>query len=171
LRELAGVEVTDYYALDEDVPIKGNWFEGVSRKWAEGLRVLEDKSTVVIARYGACNGWLDEQPAMTVRGVRTGLVYYVGCCLDDEAQQAFITRFAQNSSVREQFLTPPGVQILHRISKDNINYHILINHTRAQQTVDLPWPATDHLADAVHEGKLPLPAYGVVILTRRVPSA
>jgi beta-galactosidase len=168
LRELAGVEVLDFYALDEDVPVKGNWFTGVSKWWAESLNIRENSNTVIIAKYGPSNGWLDDQPAITVRGIRTGLVYYVGCLLDETAQAAFMARFAQNSGVREQFLTPAGVQILHRISKDNTNYHILINHTRTAQDVNLPWPAFDHLDQRQHTTLLSMPPYGVSILTKQL---
>ena len=38
LSSLAGVEVEEYFALAEPVPVKGNWFEGKSLQWAERLK-------------------------------------------------------------------------------------------------------------------------------------
>ncbi|MCY2925753.1 MAG: beta-galactosidase, partial [Planctomycetota bacterium] len=63
LAGLAGVEVAEYYALDEPVPVAGECFTGSATVWAEMLRVRDEAGTRVLARYGASNGWLDGQPA------------------------------------------------------------------------------------------------------------
>jgi len=62
---LAGVEVEEYYALNEPVPVKGNWFEGNSQIWQNDCSALPIKAAI-IARYGKSNGWLDDQVAITV---------------------------------------------------------------------------------------------------------
>lgn len=94
LAELAGVEVEEYYALQpkEQVAVKGNLFEGTCRVWAERLKLLNNPSTAVIARYGKSNGWLDDQPAVTVSVVGNGFVYYVGTLLDVASQKAMMEK-------------------------------------------------------------------------------
>ncbi len=166
LRDLAGVEVNEFYALDEDAPITSDWFNGFTQKWAESLNILDDK-VAVLARYGQSNGWLDHQPAITQHNVRTGQVIYVGCCLDETSQAALIFRIAQIASVREPLLTPPGVQLLRRMDKANIPFYIMINHTRSTQKVTLPWPAHDFITDADFEATLELHSYGVAVVAKK----
>ncbi len=98
LAEMAGVEVEEYYSLLEPVPVKGNWFDGVSHLWAERLKPTNE-NTVVIARYGQSNGWLDDQVAITVNAFGRGLVYYVGAYLDETAQYEMLKRMARSALV------------------------------------------------------------------------
>ncbi|HZM21891.1 MAG TPA: beta-galactosidase, partial [Anaerolineales bacterium] len=57
LAEIAGVEIEEYYALLDPVPVTGDKIKGESRIWAERLKV-NDETTKVIARFGESNGWL-----------------------------------------------------------------------------------------------------------------
>jgi beta-galactosidase len=167
LTELAGVEVEEYYALDEPAPVKGNWFEGQSIQWAERLRVLTQSKAAIIARYGPANGWLDDQIAITVSafGASGGLVYYVGAYLDEAAQQAMIDRFLKNAAVTT-IPAPDGVEIRHRLTPDEKQLYIIINHTRAEQTVSLPWPVYDCVKETDVTGQFTLEPYGVTLATR-----
>jgi len=166
LAELAGVEVEEYYGLDEPVPVKGNWFEGLTQVWAERLRILDEDMTPVIARYGASNGWLDDQIAITLHSTGGGFVYYVGTYLDDDAQDAMIGRFAETARLRPPFETPAGVEVRRRKRPDGTEVYIVVNHEAAEQVVQLPWPVHEHLSDQPVEGELKLEPYGVAILTR-----
>jgi len=166
LAELAGVEVEEYYALDEPVPVKGNWFEGVTRIWAERLKILDENMTPVIARYGASNGWLDDQIAITLHGTGGGFVYYVGTYLDDDAQDALIGRFAKTARLNPPFEVPAGVEVRRRKRPDGTEVYIVVNHEPAEQVVQLPWPAQEHLSDQTVEAELKLEAYGVALLTK-----
>jgi beta-galactosidase len=166
LAELAGVQVEEYYALAEPAPVIGNWFTGVSRLWAERLTLLEDADAQVIARYGAFDGWLDDQVAITVRGYGSGLVYYVGAYLDDEAQQALIAHMTPFAGARADMEAPAGVEVRRRSSADGPTVYIVINHERAQRSIDLPWPAHEHLTDSSLEESLELGPYEVALLTR-----
>ena len=167
LADLAGVEVEEYYALDEPVLVKGNWFTGVSRLWAERLKVLNEKSVVPIAKYGPSNGWLDDQLAITVRGTgHGGLVYYVGAYLDDAAQQAFLDHLVKNAQVRPVMETPPGVEACKRVNAKGEEIYIVVNHSREEKRVPLPWPAREHLSGEMGQGDLILAPYGVAVLTR-----
>jgi beta-galactosidase len=166
LASLAGVEVEEYYALVDPAPVIGNWFTGVSRLWAERLRVVEASITQVIARYGAYDGWLDDQIAITVRGFGSGLVYYVGAYLDDEAQRALVARMIQMSRARPELEAPEGVEVRRRWRADDSAVYIVVNHERAERVVTLPWTAHEHLSDTSLEEELVLSPYGVAILTR-----
>jgi len=167
LAELAGVEVEEYYALAEEVPVKGNWFSGVSRLWAERLKKRENSYTTPIARYGPSNGWLDEQLAITVNAWRTGLVYYVGAYLDDAAQQAFIDRVLLVAGIRPILEAPPGVEVRKLVKAEGgEEIFVVINHTTTEQGINLPWPAREHLSGFTIKGDVRLAPYGVIVLTR-----
>ena len=166
LADLAGVEVEEYYALSEPAPVIGNWFSGVSRLWAERLALQKDSDVRVIARYGASNGWLDDQVAITVRAHGTGLVYYVGAYLDDEAQQALIAHMMPLASVRPALEAPDGVEVRRRWKADGSAVYVAINHTRMRQSLILPWPMHEHLSTREAEEALELEPYGVAVLTR-----
>ena len=164
LADIAGVEVDEYYGLDVPVPVQGEAFSGESRIWAERLDVLEPGQVSVLARYGESNGWLDGQPAVTLHPHSKGLVYYVGAYLDDESQQALTRQILQTAG--EPLLeTPEGVQLCPCLSASGQKITIAINHTQAEQTVELPSPAYDHLSGEKVGRQLTLAAYGVAVLT------
>jgi len=165
LTEVTGVEVEEYYALQDDVPVKGNWFSGVSRIWAERLKIRDENLTIPVARYGASNGWLDDQLAITVHSHHRGLVYFVGAYLDDAAQQAFMDHVAQMAGVKPVMGTPQGVEVCRRITDEGKNVFIVINHERTEQVIRLPWPAHEHLSGLSVEDELELAPYGVAVLT------
>ena len=163
LTEMAGVEVEDYYALDVPVPVIGEGFSGESRIWAERLNVLNANVTV-LARYGECNGWLDGQAAVTSHPYGKGMVYYVGAALDEAAHEA-LTRQILAGIGETPVETPDGVQLCACLSADGQSVQIVINHTRAPQTLTV-LPGTDHLTGQSVDGSLTLPAYGVAVLTQ-----
>ena len=105
--ELAGVEVEEYYALNEPVPVKGNLFTGKAVLWAERLKIKAPYTTEV-ARYGPCNGWLDNQIAVTVRAVGSGLIYYVGTILDEISQLILMDRVALMGAAKTVMAFPRG---------------------------------------------------------------
>jgi len=165
LADIAGVEVEEYYALRDEVPVKGNWFSGVSRLWAERLNVLNDV-VCPIARYGPSNGWLDDQVGIAVNSYRGGLVYFVGTYLDEAAQQAFIDRILKTAGIRPTMETGQGVEVRKRVNAEGKKSFIVINHERVAQVVPLPWPAHEHLSGLAVTDELKLAPYGVALLTR-----
>jgi beta-galactosidase len=166
LVDLAGVEVEEYYALLDPVPVVGNWFTGASQFWAERLKVLDTDNTHVVARFSASNGWLDDQLAITVHSYGRGLVYYVGVYLDEDAQQALMDHIVSMAGVRAVLDTPDGVEARLRVAPDGKRIYILVNHKREEQSVTLPWSAHEHLDGRSVEDELKLAPYGVAILTR-----
>ncbi len=167
LSRLTGTEVEEYFALPAPVAVKGNWFEGETRQWAERLRPLEPATTTVAARYGPSNGWLDGAPAITVRAKNTTLVYHAGVQLDPTAQDVFMQRVIDMSSLKPVLAAPVGVEVCARVRPDKSLVYIVINHTRQVQAVALPWVAKDHLSGNSLWGELRLEPYGVGVLTRQ----
>jgi beta-galactosidase len=166
LAEAAGVEVEEFYALEEAIPVLGEEFSGTSQIWAERLKVRDEASTRVIARYGASNGWLDGQPAITVHACGQGLVYFVGAYLDEGSQQALLDRVIQAARVRPVLETPIGVEARSRVNAAGREFFILINHERTEQVVSLPWPAEEYLRGQTLLNRLELGPYEVAVLTR-----
>ncbi|UCC89596.1 MAG: Beta-galactosidase C-terminal domain, partial [Anaerolineales bacterium] len=156
----------DYYALLEPVPVTGDWFRGTSRLWAERLCLQDKDNTHVVARYGACNGWLDDQIAITLHAVGRGMVTYVGVVLDPDAQQALLDRVMNTAGVRPVWHSPAGVEVRARLDAHGQRNYILVNHGREEKLVRLPWPAHDHLNGKPVANELKLAAYGVAILTQ-----
>jgi beta-galactosidase len=165
LSKIAGVEVEDVYYLEDPVPVKGNWFEGVSRRRAERLRILDPNKAVKIARYGASNGWLDDEVAVTVCALGTGLTYTVGVYLDAAAQQAMVDHFLQNAGL-QKLDTPPGVEINTRTSRGGQQVYVVVNHERSPTTVTLPSPAENPLTGQPVTGPFRLASYGVAVLVK-----
>ena len=170
LSALAGVEVEEYFALDENVPVKGTIFAGYAKIWAERLKILDEKASAVIGRYQASNGWLDQQPAITVRAEGNGLVYYVGAWLDDTSQRILIDHVLKNASQRK-LETPPGVEWRTRVRPNGEEIHFLINHLRTSQSIHLPWGTFDHLSSQKLEDTFTLAPYSVIVLSRLVEEA
>lgn len=165
LAEIAGIEVEDYYALRDPIPVVGNWFEGVSHIWAERLKLRQGATTQVIARYGKSNGWLDDQIAISVNAYGKGLVYYIGAYLDPVAQQSLVDKVLKNAEIRS-LSTPTGVEARVRVRPDGEEIYFMINHISEEQSITLPWSAYDHLRGEPIGAELPLLPYGVAVLTR-----
>ncbi|MCS6994699.1 MAG: beta-galactosidase [Anaerolineales bacterium] len=167
LAELAGVEVEEYYSLQHPIPVGGKLFQGTASLWAERLRLLGQPFTTVMARYGASNGWLDDQPAVVVNPYGSGFVYTVGAWLDERSQDTLVRQILLNTSLKP-FETPPAVEVRVRVRPDGRRLYFVINHSRQEQTVTLPWDATDHLTgQSFAPGALTLYPYAVALLTRQ----
>ncbi len=165
LAEIAGLEVEEYYALLDPIPVKGNLFEGTSRIWAERLKILDSDLTIPVARYGAANGWLDGQVAVAVHPFGKGMVYYMGAWLDDVSQQTLIGHILTTAGI-QSIKASVGVEVRTRTDRAGRELYFAINHTRTEQTLNLPWPAYEHFSRQDVREQLQLPPYGVAILTK-----
>jgi len=168
LSTISGVEVEDSYPLDEPVPVKGNWFEGVTRQWAERLRILDPNKAVKIALYGAGSSWLDNELAITVCAQGTGLAYMVGAYLDVAAQQAMVDHFLQNAGL-QKIDAPPGVEVCVRVRPNGEQIYVVVNHERSPANVSLPSPALNPLTGQSVTGAFRLAPYGVAVLLKSPP--
>ncbi len=166
LAEIAGVEVEEYYALQDPVPVAGKEVVGTASIWAERLKILDVSQTTILAYYGASNGWLDGQPAITLHPFGKGQVYMIGAYLDPGTQNELVKLVAASAGVKPVMSSPTGVEVRQRLSADGKAILIVTNHTREEQIVTLPMPVREHLEDRYLENSLKLGPYGVAILTQ-----
>ncbi len=145
LAEIAGVEVEDYYALLDPVPLSGDGLEGSARVWAERLAPLDGSGTVVLARYGKANGWLDGQPAITAHAHGRGRVYMIGAYLDSKCQDTILQHITSEAGIRPIMETPPGVEVDRRVKKSGEQILFVMNHTDQEQSISLDRSYLDHL--------------------------
>jgi beta-galactosidase len=164
LAKIAGIEVDEFYALQDPIPVIGNFLEGQSILWAERLRKIDNKKAIVMAKYGKSNGWLDGQTAITVHRFGKGLVYYVGAYLDDASQQTLLNRILKTAAVTT-ITTPPGIELCTRQRLDGEKIYIVINHKPIQNMLRMPWPVYDHLTKVEHHTEINLAPYGIAVFT------
>jgi len=167
LVELTNAEVEEYFPLETPVTVKGNFFNGVSRLWAERLRIMDEKArTRPVARYGTHNGWLDDQIAITYNSYGRGGVFYIGTYLDENAQSKLIEHICSTQGVKSLMTTPRGVEVCQRIRPNGQKVYIVINHEITPKKVTIPWEAQEHLIGGTGKGELTLAPYGVAVLTK-----
>ncbi len=164
LHEIAGVEVEDFYALEEPVPVIADTFEGSSRLWAERLTLIGKQDAQVLACYGKSNGWLDGQVAISLNAYGNGLVYYVGAYLDERSQQVLLGQVLKTAWVTTH-ITPPGIEICTRIQPGGAAIYIVINHSSTECSIQMPWPSFEHLHGVSLAADFNMGAYSVAVLT------
>ena len=140
LAALLGGRVEQYYALDANVPVSGDWGSGTTRTWAE-LLSTSSPDTQVLMRYGKSNGWLDDQPAAITRKVGQGRITYIGAALEGDQLTGAISWAMKDAAVTPEFGSlPPGVDLT--IRKDATHeVWTLINLGKADappRTITLP---------------------------------
>jgi beta-galactosidase len=168
LADLAGVEVEDYYALLEPIPVEGDGLRGTTSLWAERLALRDgDRAPAeVLARFGQGLHWLDGHPAVTFRRVGAGSVTYVGGYLDPPAQQVLTDRILAEAGVSPVLATPPGVEARSRRGQDGGVVLILTNHGRVAASVDIPWAAVEHVSGGRIAANVQLDPDQTAVLTR-----
>jgi beta-galactosidase len=164
LREAAGAEVEEYFALLDSVQIQGD-INGEANIWAERIKVLDETNTRILAHYGSGSGWLTDHPAITVHNYGAGKVYLVGAVLDESTQDALFTLILRGAGVKSPLITHQGVEACLRIGADGREVYILINHSGQEQSVSLPWDAFNHLTDQTGK-EFALKPYGAAVLTK-----
>jgi beta-galactosidase len=164
LADLSGVEVEDYYVLDQPIHIEGEWLNGTTIQWAERLKILDLQNVIPIARFGKSNGWLDGQVAVTAHPYGAGMVYTVGAYLD--VQQVFMDYVLQVAGI-EVIEAEREVEVSTRTTPEGKAILIVINHGGVERMFTLPWPALEHLTGKTYHDKLPLPPNAVAVLTRQ----
>ena len=158
LSALLGAHVEEYYALDASVRLEP---AGEARIWAEWL-ARDAEETEVILRYGACNGWLDGQPAVVTRRHGSGRITYVGAWLDEVTMKRLAKQWIGESGVPSVTI-PEGVELCRRVGPHG-DVFICINHTRDPKIVELTVPVRDLLSGQTCSGQVALAEYGVAVL-------
>jgi beta-galactosidase len=167
LVQLLGGRVEQYYPLTAPVPVSGDWGTGTSAEWAE-LLSTKAPDTKVLMRYGASNGWLDDQPAAITRKIGKGSITYIGAWLDDASLEKAAQWMTNMSGVTPEFgPVPAGVDVYPRESA-HTQVFILVNFSKSPETVALPSAMHDVLEGAIGSSTttVTLPVYGVAVLSR-----
>lgn len=182
LRDIAGVEVEEFYPLDEEAPLRlalpssfftqADGLAGHARIWAERLRPLSE-ATQVLASYAPFNGWLDNRPAITWHPHPAGGgVLYVGAWLEERLQSAVIEWLLDHAHITPIYRNAPdGVEIAKRVTSDGSRTILfVINHTRSSQSLPLQEglapPLTDLLTGETFSQTLSLAPYQVRLFER-----
>ncbi|HEY0759163.1 MAG TPA: beta-galactosidase [Acidisarcina sp.] len=170
LVDLLGGRAEQFYSLDTAVPVSGDAGSGTASLWAEQLSTRAP-DTKVLLRYGASNGWLDDQPAAITRRAGKGSITYIGAWLDQPLLDKMMGDMLHESGVQPVVPdTPAGVEVLRRAkgsagaSSTAGSILILINHNEAAATVSLPSGATDLLTEKKAASSIELPPHGVAVL-------
>lgn len=162
---LLGGRVEQYYALESDVAVAGEWGTGKARVWAEQLKP-QAPSVEVLLTYGESNGWLDRQPAAISRKVGKGRITYIGAWLDDNLMRA-ATQWMIGISGFQPALgnVPEGVEVSRRAGAGK-EVFVLVNHTKTPQRITLPAPMRRVLANGEQVAGVELPGRGVEVLRK-----
>jgi len=162
LAEELGGHVEQFYALENGVPVSGEWGAGKASTWAEYLKVASAE-TKVLVRYGRSNGWLDGQPSVVTRRIGKGRITYIGTLLDDELMKTAAEWMIKDAQVVPVLgNVPDGVEVSRRVSATSSVY-VLINFNATKQTIALPLPLKSLLEEKTVSA-VELPQYAVAVL-------
>ena len=162
LAALLGARVEQFYALDKDVPISGDWGSGKDSLWAEQLSVSSPE-THVLMRYGNSNGWLDGQPAAVTRKLGKGSITYIGAFLDENTMMGAAKWMMLEAGLPILMPELPSTIDVALRSGAGKRVLILTNYGAEPYTVRLPASMKDLLAGGSITSKT-LPQYGVAVL-------
>ncbi len=162
LADALGGRVEQYYAVERDFGVSGNWGAGQASIWAEQLSA-RDADTQILMRYGKSNGWLDDQPAAISRAYGKGKITYIGAILDEKLMKTAAEWMVKESGVGPAFASvPDGVEISER-SGVGKSVFVLINFAPESQKVDLGKRMRMLLSDRQGDS-VELAPYGVEVL-------
>jgi beta-galactosidase len=162
LADLLSGRVEQYYALLSPVLAEGQFGSVQARLWAE-LLSTKDSKTEVLETYEKSNGWLDSQPAAITRQVGKGRITYIGAWFDDPGMNAAAKWMTEISGVKPALgPVPEGIEVYPRTG-DHGTVFILVNFTKAEQSVLLPTAMTDVLEGGTKQ-IVTLAQYGVAVM-------
>jgi len=169
LQDIAGLEVEEYYALDRSAPLEAKLFRGTAQIWAEKLRMMEYKLITPVAKYKAFNGWLDGQPAVTSNMLGRGVVWYVGCILDDASHQKFVEHVINYLLIYPHLKEVPyGMEVCARENEVGDKFYILINHQNQPIQAKFPHGYFEYITQGEYNDVINVPPYAVAVLGKKV---
>ena len=165
LAEALGAHVSQFYAIDKDVPVSIDGGPGTANVWAETLTGLSPE-TNTFGTYGASNGWLDGQPFAVVRKVGKGEIAYVGAWMDDASIAKIIAGMLRHADVKPMLPgVPDGVEVCVRTARSGgHSVVILINHNTKSTTIQVP-AGMENLLEKSTGASVELPPYGVAVFS------
>ncbi len=123
----------------------------------------------VLGVYGTGNPCMpDDLPCLTRHAFGRGTAYYVGAFAEDRFFADFLPELAERLGVRPVLDTtfPHGVAAAARQGLDGTEYLFIMNWTREQKSVNLPYALKDFESGKIYQSKLPLSPYGAKILVK-----
>ncbi len=161
LRELAGVRVVDYTALlptGAGTPSGGPeslelTIDGTLQRVSAGVWMdeLETNGAEVLGRYRGQP--FDGAPAVTMKRVGAGKVFYVSTSLDDAGQDLLMSKVLAEAKVSQGVLSPDNVEILRRVH-EGADHWFILNHGPAPQEVTIPASGIDLLTGKALAGNI-----------------
>jgi beta-galactosidase len=162
LENALGARVEQYYALEKDFPVAGEWGSGQTSIWAEQLGSLNPDAKVLL-RYGKSNGWLDDQPAAVTHTYGKGSITYIGAILDSKLMSAAAEWMVKEAGFHSAlFQAPDGVEVSTRTGAGK-HLVVLINFAQEPQKVEFGKKMDLLLAGRSSEN-VQLARYGVEVL-------
>ncbi|GAC1643692.1 MAG: beta-galactosidase [Acidobacteriaceae bacterium] len=163
LESALGGRVEQFYALEAEAPIFGEWGDGRASVWAEQLSAHEPQTKTLLT-YGKSNGWLDSQPAAITRNVGRGSITYIGAWLDDVTMGNAAKWMVSRAKIAPALgPVPEGVEV-NRRSGPHGDVFILENFAHEPQPITLPQAMRDELTGTT-ASSFTLNKYGVAVLT------
>lgn len=153
LRDLLGIVVEELFPLPAGAAVRLD--DGsTGRVWTEHARAV---NATVVASY--VDGPVAGRPAVTRRTAGSGTAWYLGTRLPD----ADLGRLLSTAGATPLLPAAPAqLEAVHRAHPDGRGYLFLINHGRDAATVT--GAGTDLLTGTEHDGQVPVPGGGVVVL-------
>ena len=170
LQDIAGVEVEEYYPLDHAASLESKKLQdtGTARIWAEKLKMAEFKIITPLAKYRPFNGWLDGAPAITTNMLGRGIVWYVGCILDDTAHRRFVKYVIDYLLIILPLKEVPfGMEACARENEAGEKFYILINHQNQSIQTKFPQGFFEYITRAEYPDEINVPPYAVAVLGKR----
>ena len=128
---------------------------------AEGAKVLG-----VYAHDNPCMP--DDMPCLTRNEFGRGVCYYLAAFPEDKFLSDFLLSLCEQLGIPQALDTtlPHGVVTTLRRAKDGTEFFFVMNWTRQQQSIRLPFPLKDYETGRSYQNMLPLAPYGAKILVR-----
>ncbi len=163
---LCGMEIEEYISMpiDQDNMVQFGLpqleAEFNTSAWAE---VLKPDGAEVIARHS--EDYYAGKPAATINSFANGRVIYLGFLGDDACYDAIASWIINLAEIEPLLDAPDALEVVERCQDDK-KLVLVLNHSDLQQEFFLATPARDLLSGKTLKGKVKLPPFDVIILSR-----
>ena len=161
LSEFAGIEIEEFNSLNHGdtntVIMKDNSLKGQASIWCEIIKVIDAE---VLANYS--KDYYSGKPAITVKSVSKGKVYYVGCDLDQNFIDLMMRDFTKIAGVSTLLPKPfSNVEVTKKV-KNNEEYLFILNHGEKSNRV--PVNGVDIISNSNIKDKIELKPFDVAVV-------
>ncbi|QDH22342.1 beta-galactosidase [Saccharibacillus brassicae] len=165
--QLCGITVEEFTAITGTAAAPAlRWTQGGSgpQAWAEGFNdilAVEDPAVEVMAEYA--EEYYAGRPALTKRRHGAGEAWYYGAAFSEPVVDGILDLLGVQSPSADWLSVPEQVEIGIR-ADDHRSYVFLLNYGEAPAAIVLSERRTELLGGTQIEGRVEIPAYGVLIL-------